>query len=483
MQWNKTPCPYLKTILRQVQNGEQTQELRLPEEMPDIGRVLCGWGQPMIRSKQWRSDGISVSGGVSGSVMYLPEDGSQPRVMEAWIPFQMKWNLPQTQRQGMIRLKALLNGMEARMLSDRKMMLRATVSLLVEAMEPVEADIYSPTDLPAGVEVLTRTYPAVLPREAGEKEFQFEDDVRIPNVSKWVCWEMMPRINEESVVGSRAVIRGSGQLHYVYMDEEGNVHSGRQEIPFAQFIDLDREYGSDASVDVMLAVAGLEPEITEDGAHIQCSLSAQYVLWDQTLLEVAEDAYSPTGKVELSTEMLQLPMELDSRTETVNAQSQFRDGKVVDMTFLPDFPGQFREADQLNISPGGDFQILYEDADGSLQTTLERWSEDMPLPAGADTQLTTSVLGVESQNDAMTAEMKLGLRTKANQQIPMLTGLTLEEREQPDEERPTLILRRMDAESLWELAKRSGSTMEAIRKANGLTQEPEQGQMLLIPIG
>ena len=37
-------------------------------------------------------------------------------------------------------------------------------------------------------------------------------------------------------------------------------------------------------------------------------------------------------------------------------------------------------------------------------------------------------------------------------------------------------------ESLWELAKTTGSTMDAIRRANNLENEPSPGQMLLIPI-
>jgi LysM repeat protein len=40
----------------------------------------------------------------------------------------------------------------------------------------------------------------------------------------------------------------------------------------------------------------------------------------------------------------------------------------------------------------------------------------------------------------------------------------------------------MDSDSLWNLAKASGSTMAAIRKANQLTQDPQPGQMLLIPV-
>lgn len=482
MQWNQQPCPYLKTVLRQVQNQEQTQEIRLPEDMPDIGRVLCAWGQPMVRNRQWRSDSMSLSGGVSASVLYLPEDGSFPRVMEVWIPFLMKWNMPQTQREGVSRFQCLLRSIDARMLSARKMMARASVSVLAEALEPEQAQISVPGELPEAVEVLTNVYPAVLPTEAGEKQFAFEDDVTVPNVKKWISWAMWPQITEQSVMGNRAVVRGSGQLRYVYMDEEGSIHSGQQDIPLAQFIDLEREYDKEATVDVMLAVANLEPDITMDGAHVHCTVSAQYLLWNRTLLEVAEDAYSPVRSVEITREELVLPMELDDRTEELDAQSQFQEGKVLDRTFLPGHPTQFREGDQVNVSACGQFQILYQDLDGNLQATTESWTEEMSLPASPETQLYATLISTDEQEQSSGVRLKLGLQTRANQSIPMIVELTAGEKQAPEDDRPALILRRMDAPSLWELAKANGSTRAAISKANGLTQEPEQGQMLLIPI-
>ena len=151
LQWNKTPCPYLHTQIRQVQTLEETQELRLPEELPDIGRVLCAWGQCVVRGKQWRGDGMQASGGVTVSVLYLPEDGSVARGVESWLPFQAKWSFPQTRREGAMRIATLLRGVDARTLSARKMMLRANISLLGEALEPTEAEIYVPAELPAGI--------------------------------------------------------------------------------------------------------------------------------------------------------------------------------------------------------------------------------------------------------------------------------------------------------------------------------------------
>ncbi len=44
--------------------------------------------------------------------------------------------------------------------------------------------------------------------------------------------------------------------------------------------------------------------------------------------------------------------------------------------------------------------------------------------------------------------------------------------EEPDPARPSLILRRTGEGGLWELAKACGSTVEAIRSANGLEAEP-----------
>ncbi len=480
LQWNKTPCPYLHTQIRQVQTLEETQELRLPEELPDIGRVLCAWGQCVVRGKQWRGDGMQASGGVTVSVLYLPEDGSVARCVESWLPFQAKWSFPQTRREGAMRIATLLQGVDARTLSARKMMLRANISLLGEALEPTEAEIYAPAELPTGIEVLANVYPAVLPREAGEKQFTIEDEIHIPGVSKWVSFSMQPEVTEQNVVGSRVVIRGNGHLRYVYLDEQGEIRSGNLDILFAQFADLDRDYDNEATADLMLCVSGMEPETGEDSLHIQCSVTAQYLIKDRALLEIIEDAYSPTRELSLEIQTLKLPMELENRVEVLDADPVFQEGKVLDMMFLPEYPVQYRDGDMVNLEIPAQFRFLYQDPEGNLQSATENWSTTLTVPAAENTQLQPTITSIEPSSNS--ARMKLNLQTWADQQIPMISGLTVGGSKPLEEARPSLILRPMDTDSLWELAKETGSTMDAIRKANGLTQEPRQGQMLLIPV-
>ncbi len=492
MQWNKTPCSMLQRNIRSVQNQEQTLELRLPDGMPDIGRVLCAWGQPVLRSKEWRSDSMVVSGGVTGTVLYDAEDGSGPKSMECWLPLQAKWSFPESKREGTIRTCMLLRSMDARALSSRKLIVRAAVGILGEALEPAEATIYTPEDVPADVQILENTYPVNLPKEAGEKLFLLDEEVMTDQpAAKLIAWDIEPVLEEQTVVGSRAVFKGVARLHLVFMGEDGKLHSGYYDLPFAQYAELDRDYDKEATASAMLAVSSLEPELSEGHLRVKCGLVAQYMVYDCEYVKLCEDAYSPCRPVEAATEQLELPALLDRFSRNVDLQQNLQADmvQVADAVLYPDHPMQYREGDEVVLELPGVMQILGYDAEGKLQARTENRTERVELPAAPGCNLWVQVrqpvpLTAEPMGDKLQVggQLQLELEAASQQSIPMVTALEVGQETQPDPGRPTLILKRMEDMSLWELAKGCGSTVEAIKKANQLSAEPMPGQMLLIPV-
>ena len=141
-QFQKTGFPCLKEVLREPKNQEQTQELRLPEAYPDVGRVLGAFGVPVLRGKEWRRKEIGVSAGITVWVLYVPEDGSEVRSLQTWVPMEFVWDLPETDRDGTIRVSLLLRGLDARSVSARKILIRGELSALAEAEEPQEIGVY-----------------------------------------------------------------------------------------------------------------------------------------------------------------------------------------------------------------------------------------------------------------------------------------------------------------------------------------------------
>lgn len=495
LKFEKTEISCLDAALQDIQNSEQTQEIKLPDGMPDAARIIASWGQVILRGKEWRSDSISFSGGIMVWVLYAPEDGSQERCIDSWIPFQMRWDLPEDCPEGKIRIRCLPRFVDARIVSPRKIMVRTGIGAMAEAFVPRTAEVFAAAGVPSEIELLRSTYPVRLYKEAGEKNFLVDEELSLPDSvpqpEAVTYYQMNPKLSDKKVLGNKVVFRGNGNLHLLYRSEEGQLHGWDFDLPFSQFAQLEGEYGSDAQADMILQPTNLELELDEEGRfHLKGSMVAQYVITDKQMLELVEDAYSPARELGIRMEELELPTVLETRREnlygeqTIPAQANI----AVDTNFMPDFPRKRRTGDSLEMEIPGTFQVLYYGEDGVLRSGTARWEGQQRLGADENSMMALIPMGSEAQ--AMTGngqilaktEIPMEMTARTLQRIPMLTDVEVGEAKKQDPNRPNLILRRMGEDSLWELAKRSNSTMDAIRRVNQLQGDPAPGQMLLIPV-
>lgn len=496
LQFKKSGCACLDTAVREIRNLEQTHEIKLPDSMPDIGRILAAWGQCVLRSKDWNVDSIAMSGGMQLWVLYAPEDGTQPRCIDSWIPFQIRWELPQGTPEGKMRIGCMMRFVDARSVAARKIMVRAGVCAVGEGWVNREAAVYEPEKVPEGVELLRSTYPVRLPREVGEKAFLMDEELILPASAplpeKILYYTVNPQCTDQKVMGNKVVFKGNGNLHVLYESEEGRLHSWDFELPFSQFGELDGSYSGDAQGDVLLCPNNLELDLDDEGHfRLKCAMVGQYLVDDLQKIEVVEDAYSPRQELELQREMLELPVILESRRENLYGEQTIHGDAdmTADVRMLTEYPRMRGMGDRMEMELPTSFQVLYYGPDGSLQSATGRWNGNLSIPADENSRITAMpVPGIPqampgSGNIGVSAEIPVQMFTTTSQGIPVVTGLNVGAQRTPDANRPSLILRRAGEDRLWDIAKVSGSTVDAIRKANGLEAEPAPNQMLLIPVG
>ena len=491
LQFRKDLMPYLRTIANEVESREQTQEVRLPDGMPDIGHVLASHGQVLVRGKEWRPGGIGVNGGIMVWVLYAPEDASGLQCVETWIPFQMKWDMDTSASDGIICAVPMLEGVDARSASARKLMVRANLGMMLQAKQADEADLYLPDDIPEDVCILQNTYPMRLPAEGGEKAFSLEETMDLPasmpTPEKLLYYDICASAPDQRILTDKLVFRGSAVLCLAYLDGEEKLHKWSCEIPFSQYAELKRDYSDNADSSMQFAVTNLELEKAVEGhLTLKTGLLGQYTIYDRTDIPVVEDAYSPKRDVKAQMAQLRLPAVLDSVSETIHAQKPMEqmDGILSNVMFYPSVPRMYHDSDGISVTLSGTFHGLREGMDGQLQGTTKQWEQSWELPAapGVRAEFTVHPANVGSSNGNLEADLQLQGNLISDREIPAVMGLELGELGQTDPNRPSLILRRMGDLSLWELAKSAGSTVEAIKKANGFVQEPDPGQMLLIPV-
>lgn len=492
LKFNQNVLKCLQSTAREYQTQEQTQEIRIPEGMPDIAMVLACWGQPVLRGKEWRSDQVGITGGVMAKILYLPEEDSPPQVLEAWLPFQMKWTIPAGQQDGTMQVIPCLRSADARVLSARKLMVRTNVGMLMEALTPAEFTLYQPDNIPDDVQLLTNRYYLTLPVEAGEKAFGLDEMLELPasepKLERIVYLGLLPQVLEQKVLADKLIFRGLCVAHLLYRGSDGQLYSRDFDVPFSQYAELSGEHAPEATVQVLPALTNLELEQTPEGAvHLKAGLSGQYVIHDRIPADLVQDAYSTGRTVEPVMEQLRVPAILEQSIQSVNAQADPMVDvmRSVDVAFWREQPYVARDGMYMEADLGGTFQMLYYDPEGQLQSAQTRWEDTLRFPAGEDTAAgVTLQIGGRPQYSAgmLHADLLAQTAVTSGQGMDMVTGLQLGEISQPDPDRPSLIVTKAGGDSLWQIAKDNGTTVDAIRTANGLSDEPATESILLIPI-
>lgn len=488
---NSISC--LQTVVSSVQKQEQTQELRLPEEYPDIGRILGCWGQVLLRSKEWRSSGMSVNAGVMAWVLYAPEDGSGARVVDAWIPFSCKWDFQEPLDDGIMTIQPLITALDGRGTSARKIMLRVCVDMMGLAMVPQKEQIPVPETLPDDVYLRRESYPVELPVEGGEKQIQLEQLLDLPDAAqghKIISATLTPQVQEQKIVANRLIIRGEASLLLHDIREDGSIGTWQTQLPFSLYVELDRDYESGARVWLKPVITALELGKEDSGQlSVKAGIAVQYIIFRRSMLEVVTDAYSPFREMEVKLEMRDIPLLLDMRTVELEVQGTLADlPDPVDVVPMPEFPTLRLGDTGIDLCMDGHFQCITRE-DGQIRMENLRFSGCTPFPSAAENRVELWVgpggapsFVHEAQGNGIQCAYPVTAMVYSGQPIPMVVGLDLGEAKKPDPERPSIILRRAGEEDLWTIAKGCGSTVEAIRNANHLQQEPEKGQMLLIPV-
>lgn len=495
LQFGSKQLDCLRLLVHEVQNSEQTQELKLSDGMPDVGRVISAWGQPIMRGKEWRSTEIVYTGGMLVWVLYAAEGDQQPQILNTWIPFQIRWNLPSESSDGQIRISCLPRFVDARSVSPRKIMVRCSMGVLAEAYTPDNISVFVPDSDGEALELLQNSYAMQMIKQAGEKDFLLDEELTVPGsvpIPKRIVYcTLEPELQEKRVLSDKLVFRGIGKLHLLYCAEGGQIHSWDFELPFSQLTELGNAYGADAKADIRLAVTGLEPELQEDGRlRIKCGMVGQYLISDEERLTVVEDAYSNDWDLDVSRTELRVPVILEMAKQSLSAEQsiQMDANLAADVRFLPDFPVERNLGDGMELAYPGTFQMLYYGEDSMLHGSSARWEGQEQAPTSREMEILTHLRTPEATANVgngaigMNAELPVERIVLGQQTIPMVTDVRGTQKKEKDPGRPTVILERMGERSLWDLAKQNGSTVPAIREANHLESEPAPGQMLLIPV-
>ena len=456
--------PCLRRAAHLALAQEQTQELIIPDSMPDASCTLICYAQPELQSKTSRAGSLLVTGNLRTSCLYADETGGV-QLLTAELPFTVKLESADLQETTQTLVRCTVRSADSRLINSRKVLLRVSVLAQADGYEPDMRTVRELKDPPACLQLKQQTYSDLVPVELGERMFQLSEELALPEGRPPVA-----RLADCSL-----------QLA----------------VPFAQDCQLEGDYEDSATLGVTLCLTGvqLEPVMNEQSQKLLfgAGILAQCVVLQPQQLTVCEDAYATKGDFHPEWQEQERLMRLDGQTlrEPVRQSFPAQAGAVLDCRVYPDAQAVERTPDGVIVHTPLRADVVYTDEDGAVRAETFRTEVSCRTAlcengiCEASAELTPEVYAaavggaIELRCDAVFA-----VQTFSRQKLQELSGGTLEPAPARGVNSPSVVICRSRAQQdLWSLAKQYRTTAQAIQSANHLTQpEVEAGRLLLIPM-
>ena len=158
---------------------EQTQELIIPDAMPDAARTLICYAEPELQSKTSRAGSLLVTGNLRASCLYADEAGGL-QLLTTDVPFTLKLESSDLQELTQSVVRCSVRSADSRLINSRKVLLRISVLVQADGYEPWTEEVRALTDAPACLQQKTQTYTNAVPVETAERAFQVSEELNVP---------------------------------------------------------------------------------------------------------------------------------------------------------------------------------------------------------------------------------------------------------------------------------------------------------------
>lgn len=490
---------YLCKILCDTVSQEQTADVIIPDSFPDAERVVDAFGTLLIRAEECGADSAAVSGTVQAGALFVGEDGSVQRV-DAEIPFSVRRDFPKQTDDCMLQTNCHLRTVDARLLNSRKVLLRISVSCTMCVYAPKSCTCYDVSEPAPNLQLKRTVLPLLTPAQLGEKSFTLNEVLEVPNgkpeIVRLLKCLYRTEIEEQRMVGNKAVFKGNLTVHALYAGEDEELCTYDWSLPFSQYAELEREMDEgDLRTGLTLTGAEAEPD-SQFGSRrllVSASLLAQCTVFHVQNVSVIEDAFCTDAEFLPTWEEWSMTGILDQQEfrETATAETEQTAQRIVDAWILPDEAAMQRTGGQMEIELPITCSVLYLDEDGKLQGRTLRPSVRMQTQVAENAHCSVAQVNsgelfcsAGSGGISLRVPVRVGVDSVAEHTFRAVSGGEITPLEASGQPRPAVLLRLTDREeSVWEIAKSCRASMQLIAAANELNgSSVPAGTLLLIPM-
>lgn len=499
------------------------EDILVPDVKPDLASVLSMDASVKLSEREiplgaQGADSIKLTGDLMVSTLYLPERAGEESTIiaiESRIPFKEETDI-KGDAYSNLAVGAVVENIDFTVINERKFKVKATVAIDLKEYRALNLDLFEGLR-DEEVQMLTETIHLTDVAMRKTENMELSEELPIKDgggpVGKILCYDVNVVENHKQITGEKAVINGTVYVNAMYLTEEAAafeleegadrtqpepmLFQGKTE--FTQFIKLDSDLadrGSQSPVGTRASFRVTKAELLpgqsgeESGNSLQLDVDVETTLelYKDLETDVVTDVYHHMKEMRYDTREVSIMnlcgsgMAEVSAREIVNIPEKYGavdrvvyiSGRISDMKSSLDAGKSITEG-VVSLS-----MICIAAGDDKTPFSLKK---DIPFRSAIDIPGIRSEM--EADSDALVKELwydkinnrqievNAGVLVNATvcsrEKHPLINNVSFVESPDRTGSQPGMILYiTREGDNVWRIAKRYRTTIENIRKINGI---------------
>ena len=476
----------------------------IPDIKPDILSTINTNGIVCIYKKEVLDGKIRVDGGVQVYIMYLADDeNSNVRGINTVIDFTKVIDMENVNSNMNMESVINLNNIECKILNGRKVNIKVNIDIEANIYSNEDTEFIKDVENSEDIQVLNTVATMDSLLGTGSTKAYAKDTITIDsndNLSE-IMKLNLNLINKETKTSYNKILaKADMQVNIVYETDDNRINEVKWQIPVMGFIDM-QNISEDNLCNINYEIKNclVKPNSAEEhSVYIEVELEITCSVFEKKELNIIQDLYSPIENLRITQKNITVMQ--NKHTMSSNCQikekmmiPELQNARVCNTEVIPKILKQNIYNDKIVYD--GELQIKFMFISGAtnrldIKAQTIPFSCNMDCPGiSANSNLNTNV-EVSAQDfvampdGSVEANINLNLNADVSKMMEVKVIDNIDVDTDKDENIYSIIVYFVKpGDTLWNIAKKFKSTINAIASVNGIEDENKinVGQQLFIP--
>ena len=478
-------------------------DMIVPDSKPDILNTICTSGVVSIYKQEALDGKVRLDGCINAYIMYLP-DGVEDSVrgLNTVLDFSENISVPNVQEGMEVITDVKIKSLEARVINGRKVGLKATLEVALKVYQNEDVEVINDIQNDEGIQILKEDLKVNSLVGCGKTKLFAKETIQIDNMDNLaeILKAQLSIVDKDIKISYNKVLtKAEIQIEVMYLTEDNRINTVTCKIPAVGFIDIpDVSEGNICDVNYTIKNIIIKPNVQEEHSiNIEIELEVSCYAYEEKQINLIQDMYSPTKK--LSFDKKQVMTMTDKRNVTdvkqirENINLKETDGeKLLDVDVSTSIINENKINSKILYELELNLRFIFENQRNQIDVREVNIPFDFVIDnlENGETLNTENCMEVKDKNfiiqDGGNIDCNIDLVANTNmyRNANINTIQNVEDDGERDEQDYSVVIYIVQkGDTLWNVAKRFGSTVEGIARVNGIENENliMPGQKLYIP--